>query len=242
MLTPELVLIFAAIIFLGFFIKSATGFAGALFSVPLLALLYDIKFVVYVVSLVDMTVGLMLFPQAREKMSLPELRFLVPGILLGAVLGVFILHTVEGGILKQVFGVVVILFALRILLQDCALRKELDRRLGTLFGFFGGVTGALFSTNGPPVIFYLEHQLKGKEVFRATVIAALLTGTLWRNTLYLATGLFTETMGLLALSLLPVLFLAKVLGTRAHHHICEERYRSAIGVILLISGCLLLLA
>ena len=58
MLTAKLVLIFAVIIFLGYFIKSTTGFAGALFSVPLLSLFYGIKFVVPVVSLVEMVVGL----------------------------------------------------------------------------------------------------------------------------------------------------------------------------------------
>ena len=200
-----------------------------------------LKFVVPVVSLIDMCSGLVLISHARRHVEKRELIYVLAGVAVGVVIGVTLLHSMDSGALKRFFGVIVILFALKILFQDYFSAERLDSRLGSVFGALGGITGALFSTNGPPITFYLEHQVKEKQALRATILAALLAGSMWRNTLYLATGIFEMDMLWVVLAMVPVLLVGSYIGTHAHLKVKEEAYRKAVGGILLVSGALLMM-
>ncbi len=236
----QLLLIFTVIIFLGYFIKATTGFAGALFSVPLLALFFDIKFVVPVVSLIDMGSGFMLFPGAKPKIHKQELKRILAGLLLGTLLGIFFLRSFENQTLRIIFGVVVILFALKILFLASPGKGKLKPSVGVAAGFAGGVTGGMFSTSGPPMVAYLEHQLSDKTTLRATLITAFLVGSTWQNSLYAVVGILDREILIVALFMIPVLLVSSYLGTRFHPKINENFYRKAVGAILMVSGILLL--
>lgn len=236
-----MVLVFALVILLAYFIKSATGFAGALVSVPFLVLFFDIKFVVPVVSLIDMVSGFILFPAVKRHVDRTELSYVLVGAFFGVIIGLYFLRSVESATLRMVFGVFIIFFSLKILFQERLSTRKMRSQFGSLFGMLGGITGGMFSTNGPPIAFYLEHQIKKRQALRATLIAALLVATMWRNCLYLATGVFESDMIPVVVLTVPVLLVATFAGTHVHLKLSEAVYRKAVGTILLVSGVLLIM-
>ena len=237
----EIVLLFSLIIFLGYFIKSLTGFAGALFSVPLLAIFFDIKFVVPIVSIVDVVCGLMLFPSVRKHIHKKELLFVLVGSLIGTVIGTYFLKTVASDTLKLFFAVFVILFSIKMMFEKYFSMKKIKSYFGTFFGVLGGIPGGMFSTNGPPITLYLGHQIKNKQLLRGTLIAIFLIDAIWRNGLYFFTGTFNYEMIKVALFMIPVLIVATIVGSKVHLKLSEYAYRKIIASILLVSGIVLLI-
>ncbi|MBU1198812.1 MAG: sulfite exporter TauE/SafE family protein [Nanoarchaeota archaeon] len=83
MTTTEIILIFAVIILIGYFIKALTGFASGIFSVPLLVLFFDIRLVVPVISILSLVSGLLLFPSIKKKIYWKGLFYVLAGTFFG---------------------------------------------------------------------------------------------------------------------------------------------------------------
>lgn len=237
----EIVLIFAIIIFLSYFIKALTGFAGALFSVPLLVLFFDIKFVVPVSSIIALLSGFVLLPSIKIKKHIDkkELAFVLSGAILGTAIGTYFLKSFTSETLKIIFAIFVIIFALRMIFEKYFSFKKLKTYFGGIFGTLGGITGGMFSTSGPPIVLYLGNQIKNKQVLRGTLIIIFLIASIWRNGLYFFTGMFNNQTYKIALFMIPVLIVATILGSKIHLKLSESFYRKLIGIILVISGILL---
>ena len=237
----ELILIFAIIIFLGYFIKSLTGFAGGLFSVPFLAIFFDIKFVVPIVSIIDMLSGFILFPSIKKHINKNELLFVLIGALIGTAIGTYFLKAIAGDTLKLLFGIFVIIFSLKMLFEKYFFFNKIKTVFGIFFGMLGGMAGGMFSTNGPPIVLYLGHQVRNKQILRGTLITIFLVDSIWRNGLYFFTGIFDNSMYKVVLFMIPVLVVATIIGSKIHLKLSEEIYRKTVGTILLISGIILLI-
>lgn len=238
----ETVIIFSVIIFLAYFIQAITGFAGALFSVPLLALFFDIKFVVPVSSIITLLAGFSLLPSIKIKKHIDkkELLFVFGGAVIGTAIGTYFLKSFTSETLKIIFAIVVIIFALRMIFEKYFSFKKIKSYFGVIFGTLGGITGGMFSTSGPPFVLYLGNQIKNKRVLRGTLISVLLSISIWRNGLYFFSGMFNSQIYKITALMIPVLIIAAILGSKVHLKISESFYRKLIGIILVLSGVLLI--
>jgi len=118
--------------------------------------------------------------------------------------------------------------------------KKIKSYFGTLFGALGGITGGMFSTNGPPITLYLCNQIQSKQILRSTLITIFLIDSVWRNSLYAITGTFSLEMLKIVGIMIPILIIATIIGAKAHFKVSQNVYRKVVGIILLISGILLL--
>lgn len=235
----ETILIFAIIVFIGYFIKSLTGFAGALFSIPLLVLFFDIKMVILIISLLDMLSGLILIPTIK-KIDKKELFFILVGGFLGTILGVYLLKSLASDSLKLIFAILIILFSLRMIFKKYFSFKKLKSYFGFLFGGLGGITGGMFGTNGPPIVLYLGNQIRNKHILRGTLIVVLLISAIFRNGLYFFTNTFNNNIYIIVLFAIPILVISTILGSRVYQKINQELYQKIISIILLINGIILI--
>jgi len=192
MTTVEIILLAGFIVLIGHFIKGLSGFASALFAIPLLALFLDIKFVVPVFLLFNFISGIILTIQNRRFVDKKSALLLLSGLLIGTAIGTYFLISFGNEALKRVFGVVVILFALKILVLD---NEETKRQISKIWapvsGLAGGCTGAMFGLNGPPLVLYLTHQLRDKQIFRATLYGIFFVDACYRLILYSCKKLIT---------------------------------------------------
>ena len=100
------------IIFVAFFIRSLTGFGSALVSIPLLALLFDLKFAVPLEALFEVGISILLMRKVYKAISKTTLVPLIIGTIIGSLLGAYILYSFANVFLKRMLGVAIILFAL----------------------------------------------------------------------------------------------------------------------------------
>jgi uncharacterized membrane protein YfcA len=236
----EIVLLAGMIVLLGHLIKGVTGFASALFSIPLLALFLDIKFVVPVFLLFDLVSGLILTLQNRRLIDRKSALLILSGLVVGTAAGTYFLLSFANQELKRIFGVLVILFALKLLLWDNReARKLLSRAWAPVAGIVGGCTGAMFGLNGPPLVLYLTRQLSNKKVFRATLYGLFFADACYRLALYSYNGLITSQVIKFALYLTPFILVGLVLGSKLQGRIGEKLFRGIVSLILLITGALL---
>jgi len=217
MTTVEIILLAGFIVLMGHFIKGFSGFASALFAIPLLALFLDIKFVVPVFLLFDFISGVILTIQNRRLIDWKTGILLISGLVIGTAIGTYFLVSFGNEALKRVFGVVVILFALKILFLD-------NEEAGL---------------NGPPLVLYLTHQLRDKQVFRATLYGIFFVDACYRLILYSFNKLITIEVIKFALYLTPFLIIGLLLGSRLHAKINENTFKKIIALILIITGAFL---
>jgi uncharacterized membrane protein YfcA len=236
----QIILLAGLIVLVGHFIKGFSGFASALFSIPLLALFLDLKFIVPVFLMFDIISGIILTIQTRRFIDKRSLLLILSGLAVGTAAGTYFLVTFGSGSLKRVFGVVVILFALKILIWD---REEVRKYVGKIWapvsGIVGGCTGAMFGLNGPPMVLYLTHRPIDKQVFRATLYGLFFVDACYRCVWFSFNKLITLEVIKFALYLTPFLLVGLVLGSKLNTQIREGVFRKIIASILVVTGIFL---
>jgi uncharacterized membrane protein YfcA len=236
----QIILLAGLIVLVGHFIKGFIGFASALFAIPLLALFLDLKFVVPAFLMFDLISGLILTIQTRRFIDKGSFILILSGLFIGTALGTYFLVNFGSESLKRVFGIVVILFALKILIWDNEeVRKCVNKIWAPVSGIAGGCTGAMFGLNGPPMVLYLTHRPIDKQVFRATLYGLFFVDACYRLILYSFTGLITFDVMRFALYLTPFLIIGLVLGSRLHAKTDEKTFKKIIASILVITGVFL---
>jgi len=229
------------IILFAFLVRSLTGFGSALIGVPLLALLFDLKFVVPLESVLEVGFTALLAPRVYRQMHKATLLPMIGGAVLGTLAGTYFLQALGDVILKKALGILTLLFGIY---SFGAARggsgRDLSPKWGVLAGAGGGILGGLFGTSGPPFVVYLTHKLREKDVLRASLIGLFAVDYSWRTAVFAHSGLLTAELLTFALYLIPALILGTVLGHTIHSRVPEGHFRKMVAGILMISGVLLL--
>ncbi len=229
------------IIFSAFLVRSLTGFGSALISVPLLALLFDLKFVVPLESVLEVGFTVLLAPRVYRQMNKTTLLPMIGGAVLGTLAGTYFLQALGDVILKKALGVLTILSGLHFFRAGQGGKpRNLSTIWGILAGAGGGILGGLFGTSGPPFVSYLAYKLREKDVLRASLIGLFAVDYTWRTAVFAFSGLLTSELITFALYLAPVLILGTYLGHKTHFRVPEGPFRKVVAGVLVVSGMLLL--
>ncbi len=234
-----IIAICSLIIFVAFFVRALSGFGSALISIGLLSLIFDVKFVVPLESILEVGLSLLLIKNVYKNIEKLQLVPLIVGAAIGSMLGLYFLHSLENEVLKKSLGIVIIIFALNLLRKN---KKKVARAIsswwGIVCGILGGTLGGAFGTSSPPMIWYLATRLRQKDVLRATMIGLFSVDFIWRLTIYACTGLLTAEMLKLAVFLSPALIAGTYLGHRVQLKISEQGFHQIVVVLLVASGLL----
>lgn len=160
------------IIFTAYVIKGLSGFGSGLVAIPLLAIFLPIPFIVPVLGLLSYSGTLMQSFSLRKHLAWKMIFPLMPFSFLGIFIAVWILSTVDAGILIFYLGLFILFYASYSLLP--VQRFQQSRYWVVICGCFGGLVGALFGTGGPFYVVYLKTQQLNKAQFRATIASIFL--------------------------------------------------------------------
>lgn len=230
----------AIIILFAYFARGITGFGSGLIAVPLLAHLHALTFVVPLILITDVTASVVLGSGARRAIRWEEIGRLLPGSLVGIVVGASLLVRLPKGPLLAALGVIVLAFGIR-----SALAVHGDRTISRWWaapaGLAGGTIGALFGTGGPPYAIYLTHRLRDKAALRATFSGLFLIDGGIRVAAFAVAGLLLQPdLPWALLAALPLMGLGLYLGHRVHLGISPAQMQRLIGLLLVASGTSLL--
>jgi hypothetical protein len=236
------------IVFIATLIRSAFGFGEALVAVPLLAFCIPLQTAAPLAVLISITIAAVVVVQDWNKIHLRSSSWLVLSTLPGIPLGLLLLTSSHGSLVKAVLALLIMSFSCYSLIGRAPLKLERDsRRWLLLCGFCAGVLGGAYGMNGPPLVIYGSMRRWSAQHFRATLQAYFLPASIIGMACYWMAGLWTPAVTHYYLLSLPVTLPAVFLGRFVNHRLRGDAFTKyvylglgAIGTLLLIqaiAGC-----
>ena len=164
----ETLLLAALIVFAGYTVFGVTGFGASPITVPVLAHVLPLPFVLSLAAALDLGSAAVLGVHTRKRADVRELLVLAPFTIIGLALGVTLLVRLPRNATLLALGVFVCGYALYIMLHGGP-RRPLGRAWAAPAGLASGVLGALFGVGGPPYVVYIAGRIPDTTAQRATI-------------------------------------------------------------------------
>jgi uncharacterized protein len=137
----------ALVLFLAYFVRGMAGFGSGLIAVPLLTLTWPLPVVLPLVVALDYIGSAGQSIRNARHIAWREQLVLVPFMVVGVALGLYVLRAVPAALLARVLGGFVVVYAVYQLLPLPPLRRS--RVFAGVCGVLGGLMGTVFGTGGP---------------------------------------------------------------------------------------------
>jgi len=233
---PETLILVALVVFVGYTIFGATGFGASPITIPVLAHVLPLTFVLSLAALLDLSSGLALGFHTRKQADTRELLALLPFTLVGLTLGVTLLVKLPRNATVLALGVFVCVYALHVILRRGPARR-LRRLWAAPAGVLGGIIGALFGMGGPPYVVYITGVVPDPAVQRATISQMVIVNVGLRVVAFAFAGLLlSRALWFVVVLLLPVAGAGLWVGNRVHLNLSPAMTARVIGVALLVTG------
>lgn len=234
----------AASIFMAFVVRGMSGFGAGMIAVPLLAFVIPLQMAVPLCSLLVFVLFVILMIRDRREIVWDELRLLLPPTIVGTIAGLWLFAVLDNRILVLMLGGFLVLYSVYMLAVSALGLPQL--RCSQRWALPVGFTGAFFDTlfgggGGTLVVIYINARGIGRAGFRATVAALWFAEMVARIGGYAWAGFYDKGILLLFVLLLPLMWLATVVGEKLGNRINAETFSRLLAVMLLASGTSLLL-
>jgi len=232
----ESLIVMVLVIFVGYTIFGATGFGASPLTIPVLAHVLPLTFVLPLAALLDLSSGLAVGYHTRRQADTRELLVLLPFTLVGLTLGVTLLVRLPQRATVLALGVFVCLYALHVMLRRGPARRT-SRGWAAPAGVLGGIVGALFGMGGPPYVVYLTGRVPDPAAQRATISQMVILNVGLRVVAFALAGLLlSRGLWIAVVSLLPVAWAGLWVGNRAHLSVTPAMLARMIGAALFLTG------
>lgn len=236
----ETLIVVVLVIFVGYTIFGATGFGASPLTIPVLAHVLPLTFVLALAALLDLSSGLALGFHTRRRADTRELVTLLPFTLVGLTLGVTLLVRLPRRATVLALGVFVCTYALHVMFRRGTARR-LGRRWAAPAGVLGGIVGALFGMGGPPYVVYLTGRIPDPAAQRATISQMVVLNVGLRVVAFAVAGLLvSRELWVAVMLLLPVAWGGVWIGNRAHVSVTPATMARLIGAALFLTGAALI--
>ena len=229
-------------ILLAYTIEAITGFGSIVIALSLGALLLPIPAMLPVLVPLSIFMSGFLAWQNRRHIQWPILfKLILPLMLFGTLVGYGLRPWLGDGMLKSLFGVLVLWFAGRELWRMFRGQNSSPhpRWLSRLLTLGAGITHGLFASGGPLLVYSLAGIHLDKSKLRATLVSVWFCLNASRTLLFLLDGSLLPSVPRV-LSYLPLLVIGVLLGEFLHHRLNEQRFRQIIYSLLTVTGILLI--
>lgn len=230
------------VVLMGYTVLGLTGFGSALVVVPLLAWYWPLPEVVALTLLMDVPASAFHSGLNWRQVQWRELRRLLPGLVAGTVLGLWLMPHMQSRWPLLLLGLYVAGVGLNALRPKAASTGPAAPVWAYPVGGAIGLVEMLFGTAGPLVVAWLSRRVNDAAQMRAstpmiiTVAAAtVLGGMAWEGRLS-SDVLWQRWTVLIGVALLGVW-----LGHRVAHQVPVARLRQIICGLLVLSGLMLAL-
>jgi uncharacterized membrane protein YfcA len=229
---------FVVVLFAAYLVRGMAGFGSGLIAVPVLSLVLPLPLVVPIVVSLDYVGSASQGLRNVERIAWREQLVLIPFMLVGVMVGLYLLTGLPTKVLARALGAFVLVYATYQFLPLPPLRGS--RAFATVCGFFGGLVGTLFGAGGPFYVIYFNLRGMDKTAFRATFAVNFLVDGGVRLVAYLAMGLLgAQALPLLAIGL-PFAAAGLYVGGRLQTGFRQVTFVRVVSVLLIGSGLTLL--
>ena len=171
-----------------------------------------------------------------------NMRILVPGSVLGILLGTATFRFLDENLIRLMIGVLALAFVLRYWLarKPVVEPKTPDRRAGSFWAAVSGFTSFVAHAGGPPLSVYLLPQNMDKTLFVGTTVIYFAFVNYLKLVPYSLLGQFSGENLLTSLILSPLAPLGMWLGIWLHRRIDERLFYQTVHLMLGVVGLKLL--
>jgi len=216
------------------------GFGTALISAPILAQAMPVAKVVPLLALLDFVAAAASGLRMNKNVALDELRWLVPFMVTGSLLGVWMLLVIPPQVMMIALGLFVVAYGIRGLVAANS-TGQLSGKWAAPYGAVGGMCSAMFGSGGFVYAMYLTRRLGSVESIRATQSSLIALSTLTRVIIFAIAGVYAGLdLLLLAGILLPAMGLGLYLGHRITLRLAKPHFVKILHTLLIASGTALL--
>lgn len=224
----------AAILVIAYALFALAGFGSALIASAPLAWVLPVARIVPLLAVLDCAGSVSRAWQARTTVDRAALGRLLPGMLLGQIVGVGLLSALPAHGLALLLGGFVASYGVWHALGRRGAEQATPTR-AWLYGGFGGVLGGVFGSGGFAYAAYLQPRLE-RAAFRATQGVLIALSTAWRIALCAASGLVDGRLLVTAALLLPAAWLGLTLGQRIDRRLSGPALGRLIDGLLIVAG------
>ena len=228
-------------IFLGIFVQTIMGFAAGLIAAPILLTVLEIKEATAVLSIFLLLFSASQIAKNWRDINKNIIKDLALSIIIGMILGVYLLKYGNPIFLKKSLGVFIILYTTYSFLKNKKIK--IISKLSTLFGFLGGLSSGLYSSGGAFLMPYINNRLTKPKNIRATAIGAFAITNFLRIPLIIQNGILTYNIFIQSLIILPFFLLALYSGRKFYNKIGDRvgTFQKILLMLLFLSGLSLIL-
>ena len=223
-------------VLLAFYVKGLCGFANTLILTSIVGFGED--------NINISPVELILAYPANLVLAFRNRKGLQPGVvvplsimvLLGSVVGAFLLKNVNVDAIKILFGVVIILLGVEMLLRERATKKKQSSKALLLgIGIVSGVLCGLFGV-GALLAAYVDRVTDNNNDFKANLNAVFLVEATFRIVLYSVLGIITWGTLKMSLILLPFMLIGLFAGIKSADVMNEKLIKKIVIILLIVTG------
>jgi hypothetical protein len=230
------------VVLLGYTVLGLTGFGSALVVVPLLAWQWPLPAVVALTLLMDVPASAFHSGLNWRQVQWRELRRLLPGMVLGTLLGLWLMQYMNSRWPLFMLGLYVAAVGINALRPKSAQPQPTTPAWAWPVGAAIGLVEMIFGTAGPLVVAWLSRRLTDVQQMRASTplvisvaAATVLLGMAWEGRLS-SDWIWQRWTVLIGVALAGVW-----LGHRLAHRVPVARLRQIICGLLVVSGLMLAL-
>ena len=228
--------------FLSYYIKGICGFANTLVFTAMLSFTNSNALISPVSLMLSQPANALVAFKDRKLIDWKVCSLLSALVLAGSIPGAFFLKNADAGIIKLLFGVVIILLGVENLLRDKLTKKgEPSKAMLMAIGVVSGLLCGLYGV-GALITAYLSRVIDDSRSFKANLCFVFLVDGTFRFFLYLFSGLLTSEILLMSLVLLPVSLFGLWAGMRSCKFINEQNAKKVVAAALILSGIALIAA
>ncbi len=234
-------LVFVVIVPIGYVVQGISGFGSAIVNVPLLSLFVPVRVINPVLMAMGTIVNVPLVWKNRQYLRIRLVILLMVGMLSGAVLGTRLLEMADDKWLSRTLSIVMILSVYLLFRRPYdEMGTHAENKVGAVAaGTIGGIGGALFSMNGPPVVLYLNYVNPNPHEVRAALYLLFWGNAVWQTILFINNGMMNTEIGWLVPIIAPFAVAGGYFGNYLAHRINVARFRQVVAVLIAATAVIL---
>ncbi len=225
-------------IFIGYYVQTVIGFAGALVAMPILLFVIGLTDAISYVTIFYGLGSIYLVAKEWRDVDKKIVVSIILSSIIGVAIGTWVLKTYgDQQFLKKALGIFILAYVVYTYFDKNDTRDW--SKLKFFFGFLGGFSSSVFSIGGPMYVIIVKNITPNIKIFRATMFGILGVVTFMRIPALAYTGLLNETHLYYSLYIFPFFVLAIILGKKTYSLLDEAVLKKILLVLLLLSGLVL---
>lgn len=224
-----------------FIVKGMSGFANTLVFSTIMSFTTNNINITPVELLVGYPSNLFMTWKERKGISFKICAPLILFVIIGIIPGVLILMKGDTGIIKTLFGFVVVLFGIEMLLRERQkVKKRSSKPLLIGIGIISGMLCGLFGV-GAFLVAYINRTTDNMTAFRSNICFVFLVENSFRIILYSIIGLINGSVLKQAVLLLPFMVIGLTIGIVLSGKVSETLVKKAVVILLILTGISLII-